>query len=102
MKTHDDIADRLDVALDAVLAVRVALGGLAAALVPEEALDVALSAHQGYQEARRGFVAALEVARAAGVPDEAIYVVEAAAHELASRAAEVGWALALTARGRST
>lgn len=93
------LAERLDGAVDHLLAVRVALGGLSGPPLPEEALDVALGRHEGFQGARQGFVAALEVARAAGLTDEAIYGVEAAAHHLAGQAAEVGWALGVTARG---
>lgn len=97
--SDEDLTDRLDAALDALLAVRVALGGLSGPLLPEEALDVALGLHQGYQEARRGFVAALEAVRRAGVTDEVVFTLEAAAHHLAAQAAEVGWSLRLTARG---
>jgi hypothetical protein len=34
----EDLADRLDVALDAVLAARVALGGISGPVLPEEAI----------------------------------------------------------------
>lgn len=101
MKTPDDLPERLDVALDAVLTVRVALGGLSGPPLPEEALDVALGGHEGFQGARQGFVAAVEVARAAGLTGEALCGVEAAAHHLAAQAVEVGWALGVTARGGS-
>lgn len=99
--TADDLVERLDVALDHLLAVRVAVGGLVEAPLPEQALDAALG-QAGYQEARKGFVAAMEAARAAGLPDDALHAVEAAAHHLAAQAAEVGWALGVTARGGST
>ena len=75
----EDLTERLDVALDAVLAVRVALAGLSGAPLPEEALDVALGMHQGFQTARRGFVEALLQLRDAGATDEAIFAVEGAA-----------------------
>ncbi len=97
-----DTVDHLDAALDHLLAVRVALGGLAEAPLAEEAMEVALGANASYQGARSGFVAALVHLRDAGVTDEAIFAVEASAHELAGRAAEVGWMLGLTARRGST
>lgn len=96
----EDLTDHVDVALDALLAVRLALGGLSGTALPEEAMDTALGLHQGFQEARRGFVAALVHLRDAGVTDEAVFAIEAAAHHLAGQAAEVGWLLAMTARGR--
>lgn len=99
---HLELAERLDVALDAVLFVRLALGGLTTPQVAEEALDVALGAHARYQEARRGFLVALEAVRSAGVPDEVVFNLEAAAHHLGGQAAEVGWALGVTARRGST
>ena len=98
----DDLTDHLDAALDAVLAARLALGGLSGTPLPEEAMDTALGLHQGFQEARRGFVAALVHLRDAGVTDEAVFAIEAAAHHLAGQAAEVGWALGITACRGST
>ena len=96
-----DLKDHLDATLDHLLSVRVALIGLTGAPMPEEALDIALGLHQGYQTARRSFVAALVHLRDAGVTDEAIFGVEAAGHHLAGQAAEVGWALGVTVRGGS-
>ncbi|GMV42249.1 MAG: hypothetical protein AMXMBFR64_39650 [Myxococcales bacterium] len=93
-----DQVDRLDVALDALLAVRVALGGLLTDAMPDEALDEALRHHEGYQAARRAFVEALYGAGRGGVNDEHIFAIESAAHTLAARAAEVGWRLGVTAR----
>lgn len=94
----DDLTDHLDAALDHLVAAR-ALGGLAAAPLAEEALDVALGLHEGFQTARRGFVEALVRLRDTGATEEAISELEAAVHHLAGQAAEVGWSLSITARG---
>lgn len=89
--------ERLDQALDALLVVRVGLGGLPDVPLPEEALDAALQGHEGFQAARKSFIEALTTLRASGCPDEIVFTIEAAAHELAGRAAEVGWALSMMA-----
>ena len=94
----EDLTERLDVALDAALTVRVALGGLVDTPMPEEAMDTALGLHEGYQVARRGFVEALVHLRDAGITDEALFTLVAAAHDLAGQAAEVGWMLGVTAQ----
>jgi len=95
----DDLTERLDQALDGILAVRVALAGGTGPALPEEALDAALSYDQGFQMDRPDFVAALEALQRAGVTSEAVLVVEAAAHAMVSQAAEVAWRLGLVASG---
>lgn len=95
----DDLTERLDQALDGILAVRVALAGGTGPALPEEALDAALGLHQGFQQARRDFVAALQALQVQAVADEATLVVEATAHAMVSQAAEVAWRLGLVASG---
>lgn|GEM_PF-2808584 len=97
---HDDLTDRLDAALDALLAARGAAGGLVEAAVPGDALDAAFGTHEGFQEARRALSAAIEGLVDAGADRDAVLTVEAAAHHLAAQAAEVGWRLRVTADGR--
>lgn len=96
----DDLTERLDRALDAVLAVRVALVGGGGCSLPDNALDTALSKDQRFQDARREFVAALEAVQRAGVVANAVLDIEAAAHAMVAQAAEVGWRLGLTVQGR--
>ena len=97
----DDLTERLDCALDAVLAVRVTLAGGAGPALPGDALDAALGLHLGFQAARRDFVVTLEaVQRAAARADaDAVLDIEAAAHAMVSQAAEVAWRLGLVASG---
>jgi hypothetical protein len=96
----DDLTERLDRALDAVLAIRVALVGGGWCSLPDDALDTALSKDKCFQEARREFVAALEALQRAGVDASAVLDIEAAAHSMVSRAAEVAWRLGLAVQGR--
>lgn len=98
--SYADLTDRLDAALEAVLAVRVALGGLPADAAPFEALDDALRSQAEYQTARRAFVAALKAIRAGSNADEHVFVLEASANEMVARAAEVGWRLGIAAGTR--
>jgi hypothetical protein len=95
----NDLIERLDVALDAVLAVRVTLGGVAGPALPDDALDAALGLHQGFQEAGRDFVDALQAVHRGGAADEAILGIEAAAHAMVGQAAEAAWRLGLLVRG---
>ena len=90
----DDLTERLDLALDAILAVRVTLAGGIGLALPDEALDAALGYDQGFQVARQDFVAALEGLQRVGVADEATLTVESTGHAMVSQAAEVGWHLA--------
>lgn len=99
--SNADLTDRLDAALEAVLAVRVALGGIPADAAPFEAMDDVLRRHPEYQAARRAFGAALEALRAGSNADKHVFAVEASANEMVARAAEVGWRLGVTA-GRGT
>ena len=89
-----DLAERLDLALDAILTVRVALAKGTGLALPDEALDAALSYDQGFQMARQDFVTVLEVLERAGVAQETILVVESTGHALVAQGAEVVWALA--------
>ena len=90
----DDLTERLDLALDAVLTVRLALGGQSGLPMPEDALDAALRLHQGFQQTRRDFVATVDAVQRAGADNDAVLDIEAAAHAMVSQAAEVGWGLA--------
>ena len=96
----DALGEGLDRAMDALLAVRVALGDPSVA-VPGEALDEALRRDEGYQDAQRGFGGALErLLHAAG--DElrdSVLDVEAIANAVAARAAEAAWLLGVRVRG---
>lgn len=95
-----DLAERLDKALDGILAVRVALAGGTGLALPEDALDAALGQHQGFQQTRRDFVAALEAEHRAGADADGIFAVEAAAHAMVSQAAEVAWRLGRSVQSR--
>lgn len=95
--SNADQVERLDAALEAVLAVRVALGGLPADAAPFDAMDDVLRQHPEYQAARRAFVAALEAIRAGSNADEHVFALEASANEMVARAAEAGWRLGVTA-----
>ncbi len=67
----DALVEDLDRALDAVLAVRVALGG-SNLPVPDEALDEALHRDDAYQQARRRFSTSFAVmSRRLSADDEA-------------------------------
>lgn len=89
----DDLTERLDQALDGILAVRVTLAPASCPALPEEALDAALGLHQGFQAARREFVAALQALPVTGVADDAIFSIEQAAHAMVSQGIEVAWQL---------
>ena len=89
-----DLAERLDLALDAILFVRATLAQGTGPPLPDEALDAALSYDQGFQMAKQDFVVALEGLQRAGVADEATLTVESTGHAMVSQAAEVGWHLA--------
>ena len=95
----DDLIERLDQALDGVLAVQVTLAGGAGPALPGDALDTALGLHHGFQAARRDFVSALEAVQRAGADADAVLDIEAAAHGMVSQAAEVAWQLGLVAGG---
>ena len=94
IRDDDALVEHLDRALDAVLAVRVALGGPNIP-VPDEALDEALQRDDAYQEARRRFSATFAVmSRRLGAEDEASLLdFEGTVNALVARAAECGWRL---------
>ena len=97
---NQELVGHLDDALDRLLTVRIALGGVVEAPLPEEALDVALRQHEGFQRARRGFVAVLERLQreAGGLVADDVLNVESTAHAMVGAALEVAWRLGLTAR----
>jgi len=97
----NDLAQRLDQALDAVLTVRLALTADAGPALPDEAIDAALALSEDFQLARRDFVSALRSVQRLGRADDAILAVEAAAHAMVAQAAEAGWRLGLTVQGRA-
>lgn len=91
---EDALVEHLDRALDAVLAVRVALGG-SNVPVPEEALDEALQRDDAYLEARRRFSTAFAVLAGQRDADEgpSLLDFESTVNALVARAAECGWRL---------
>ena len=107
MRQSDDpdteaLVEHLDAALDHLLAARVSLGGLDEVDLPDEALDVAMAADEGFQEARRHFREAWqEVREAAGseCPQELLRL-EAAANALVVQGTKVGWRLGLQVQNR--
>lgn len=89
--------DRLDEALDAILTLRVVIGGLPADGLPHHSCDRALLASQSYQMARehahqtwRPIIEKADDPRAAMRAEEAV-------NALAVKAAELGWRLAMAA-----
>ena len=94
------LAQSLDLAIDELLTVRLALSPEPVAL-PEGAFDDALRRHAGYRNSRRGFATAIE--RLLDAPwdalPQAVLDIESAASVMAGRAAEVGWQLGRRANG---
>ncbi len=90
----DALVQHLDRALDAVLAVRVALGA-SSLPVPDEALDEALQRDDAYQQARRRFSTSFAVLAGQHDAEEgpSLLDLESAVNALVARAAECGWRL---------
>ena len=94
------LAEGLDLAIDELLTVRLALSSCPVAL-PELAFDDALRKSLGYQQARKDFATAIERlldAQWDALP-QAVLDIESLANVMAGRAAEVGWQLGLRVRG---
>ena len=90
------LAQGLDLAIDELLTVRVALSREPVAL-PEVAFDDALRTSPEYQQARKDFATGIE--RLLDAPwdalPQAVLDIESLANVMAGRAAEVGWQLGL-------
>lgn len=88
------IIERLDRALEDVLAARIALGGVPVAL-PDEALDEALRRDDGYQKARREFTTVLRrlLDRVGSTERDALLAIESTTNQLVARTAEVAFRL---------
>ena len=91
---HEQVADLLSNALDALLAASVLVGGLPTD-VSDEALDAALVADEGVREARCSLQEALDGIKDLGVGTEVFLAVEAACNALAARCAEAGYRVGL-------
>ena len=91
---HERVADHLFNALDSLLAASVLIGDFPTD-VPDEALDAALAADEGVQEARRSHQAALRGVRDVGVGADAFLDLEATTNALAARTAEAGYRVGL-------
>ncbi len=96
------ITERLDRALDDLLAVRVAVGGLPVE-PPAEGLDAALMADDNYQMARQAFSKTLHKFLGR-VPDDLrpdVILLEGTVNELVTTSTDVGWRVGvLHGRGR--
>ena len=94
------LAEALDRAMDALLSVRVALGGPNVA-VPDTALDSALHGHPEFQQARRGVATALgRLLHAAGGQLRVnVLAIEETANRMVANAAVVAWRLGVRVRG---
>ena len=91
---HQQLADHLAVALDAVLAGSVLVGGIGDD-IPDAALDSALAADKGVQGARESLQEALNGVRELGVGVDAYLALEATCNALCARCAEAGFRLGL-------
>jgi hypothetical protein len=91
-RRDDGLREHLEAALDNVLAVLAAAGGLPMA-VPNDALDAALAADRAFGRARRRFYRSLKTAG----DDTQVMAIEEAANAMAGRAAEAGYRLGSTA-----
>ena len=92
-----DAIEHIDIAVDALLTARVALGGGGDLAVPEEALTAALQADDDYVEARQHFVDALGELRATGAD---VLDLEAAVNAVVFGGAVAGWRLGRLVRPR--
>ena len=96
---HQDTVEELDAALDCLLRLRVALGGLPASL-PHHGFDQALGASQSYQDARARFRSAwdalMEKVPGGSTCPQALDL-EARTNEMSVVAAEVSWQMAMAA-----
>ena len=91
-----DTVHHLDVALDSLLVLRVAVGGLPDSL-PHHGFDRALLASQSYQMARDEARQAWEPIVEKTDNPRAVMKAEEAVNQLAVTAAELGWRLAMAA-----
>lgn len=93
----DLIVEHIDIALAELLAARVAAAqSLPEPALPEEALDLALQRHEGYQAARKGFSEALAAVEAVlGQGNRSlVFDLESSVNGLVGQGCEVAWALA--------
>lgn len=88
------VNEHLQDALDHVLAALVISGGLAQE-VPGEALDATIQNDPAVKDARQAHHDALRALKGAGVPREAILLVEEATNALVARGAEAAYRLGM-------
>lgn len=97
---RDEAIDALHVALEGLLKALVVLDGLGTVQVPADALDAALGNDESVREARAEF-ARVHAVVADIIQDEmVVFEIEAAAHNLATVAVDVGFRIGLAARTR--
>lgn len=91
----DLLASTLDEALDAILRVRISLGGVSSWDAPEDAIDEALRADEHYRAAQSGFEASIAQLRDAIGHEhlDLVLGVEECANDVVARATEVAWRL---------
>ena len=98
------LLERLDSALNTLLAARVLVGGLPNVDIPHEGLGATVAADDGYQTARsrfsEAFAALMDVLPDPGTRSLALEL-EAAANTLAVKGSEVGWTLGVMAGSTS-
>lgn len=109
MTDQEWLIEQLDVAIDALLAARIRVGGELdheQLPLPGDGLDEALRVNHDHEEARQDLAGAIDRLLGAVEDNEELRLtalqVEECAHALAACAAGVGWRLALAATRRKT